>query len=566
MSEVKYKIYWNNLKRSPVILNTELGEENHYSNLTYMSTDLRPVFLEEKHLIKTLCDNVDDSIFSQSVWASPGIYYINGQRKRLPLKKNFALVKDIDLFRKKIASFKATEEMLQNEKKLFDNFVSANQVHLSNLLESEKEDIEGYPLGAYTFIKKEVDKYPKRTAVVSFSGGKDSIVVSHLVRKALNTQEVLHVFADTTLEIPDTYPFLEEFKKEYKNTPFLVERNDESDFFDMCKEIGPPSRVKSWCCSIFKTGPMGTTFSEMDIKLLTFYGIRRNESASRSKYKRVTQSPKLKLQIVAAPVIDWLDIDIWLYMFTNKLIFNKAYRLGFSRVGCWCCPNNSNWSDMLAKIYFAKEYDKWHNFLIDFAKKIGKPDAEDYINDGKWKARQGGAGLDSSKTKIASKDCVGKNETAKTYQLTRPIDDDFFELFKSFGELNNTLGKRRHGEINILNKNKEVIFKIIAKRGELSFRVILVMTNPKELNNQYKQNLGQYFWNYIDNQVRKFQSCIYCKACNGVCPISAIKVDKTGYHIDERLCIHCLKCVNHFPSGCLIASALGTKNQDEVLS
>lgn len=36
---------------------------------------------------------------------------------------------------------------------------------------------------------------------------------------------------------------------------------------------------------------------------------------------------------------------------------------------------------------------KWRNFLIDFAEKIGKEDAEVYVDTGKWKARQGGNGL-----------------------------------------------------------------------------------------------------------------------------------------------------------------------------
>jgi phosphoadenosine phosphosulfate reductase len=566
MSQSLYKIYWDAEKKAPIILNVSLGEEKNYPNATYMSTDLRPVFLEEKNLLKTVFDDIDDSIFLKSVWAAKGAYFFDGIKEKYSLKKQVKQVQDLDAFRSKIASFSPSVEMLTEEKKIFKRFIDANYRHMNSLIESTSKDSEGHPFGADPFIKEQVKKLSNRTVIVSFSGGKDSIVVSHLVRKALNMQEVPHVFADTTLELPNTYPFIQEFQEENDRTPFLIEKNEDANFFEMCKEIGPPSRVKSWCCSIFKTGPMGTTFSEMDIKLLTFYGIRRHESASRSKYERVTQSPKLETQKVASPIIDWLDIDIWLYIFAHKLKYNPAYRFGFSRVGCWCCPNNSEWSDMLAKIYYPKEYDAWYDFLIGFAKQIGKPDFEKYINDGKWKARQGGAGLDSTRTKINAKDCTGKSETAKTYQLTRPINSDFFELFKPFGEINNAIGKRKQGEINILNRKKETIFKIIAKEGELSFRVIVVMTDSKELNKQYVQNLGQYFWNYIDNQIRKFQSCIYCKACNGACPVSAIKVDGTGYHIDERLCVHCLKCVNHFQSGCLIASALGTKKQDEVLA
>ncbi len=560
-TQKKHEVYWCEKENVPIVVNSLCNEQSLLQKTDYyLCKDCRPVFLEEKHLLKIVCEEFDESIYASSVWAAPGFYYIDGKGKRLSLNSKLKDYEYIDELRKEVLSFLPTSKMLKKETEIFDTFVRLNKSYLSELIYSEKEDCEGYASGADPFIRREVVRYPGRTAFVSFSGGKDSIVVSHLVRKALNSQEVPHIFGDTTLEFPNTYQFLKDFQSAHQSTPFLIEKNEDSNFFDMCEKIGPPSRVKSWCCSIFKTGPMGTTLSAMDIDLLTFYGVRRHESTSRSKYERVTQSPKLKKQIVASPVIDWLDIDIWLYIFTEKLGFNDAYRKGFSRVGCWCCPNNSDWSDVLVSIYFEEHYKKWNKFLVDFAYRVGKLDAEVYVRDGKWKARQGGAGLDSSNTKINAKDCIAKEETAKTYQLPRPVDDDLFELFKPFGEINSVIGRSVLGEKYILNRKKEPIFKIIAKKGELSFRVVLLMTDSKQLNEQYTKDLGRYFWNYIDNQVRKFQSCINCKACDGICPVSAISVENNSYHIDERLCTRCLKCINHFSSGCLIASAMGTKD------
>ena len=37
---------------------------------------------------------------------------------------------------------------------------------------------------------------------------------------------------------------------------------------------------------------------------------------------------------------------------------------------------------------------------MDFARRIGKPDPEEYVDSGNWKARQGGAGLDSEHINI----------------------------------------------------------------------------------------------------------------------------------------------------------------------
>ena len=128
--------------------------------------------------------------------------------------------------------------------------------------------------------------------------------------------------------------------------------------------------------------------------------------------------------------------------------------------------------------------------------------------------------------------------------------------------MSDAIGKRTYGEQAVLNDRKDVVFRLIARKGSCDCRIELTM-GAKELNLKHS-NLGRYFWNYIDNQIRKFQSCIYCRACNGVCPVSAIKIDSNSYRIDERLCIHCLKCVNHFSRGCLIASALETKKEDRV--
>jgi hypothetical protein len=39
-----------------------------------------------------------------------------------------------------------------------------------------------------------------------------------------------------------------------------------------------------------------------------------------------------------------------------------------------------------------EQYVHWHSLLVDFAMQIGKPDPEDYVDEGGWKARQGGNG------------------------------------------------------------------------------------------------------------------------------------------------------------------------------
>ena len=94
----------------------------------------------------------------------------------------------------------------------------------------------------------------------------------------------------------------------------------------MADTIGPPARMMRWCCSMFKTGPITRVLNNMyrNQQVLTFYGIRKAESVSRSKYNRVedsSESVKINKQTVASPIFFWMDIDIWLYILTTGIDF-----------------------------------------------------------------------------------------------------------------------------------------------------------------------------------------------------------------------------------------------------
>ena len=222
-------------------------------------------------------------------------------------------------------------------------------------------------------IQEAAASFTPANMFVSFSGGKDSTVTSDLVIRALGNPSIIHLYGDTTLEFPESERYVKRFRENNRKTPFLVSRNNEKNFYDMCDIIGPPSRVKRWCCTIFKTGAITKKIEKTfpGVKtILSFQGIRRNESNSRNKYDRMSRNSKISKQVMFSPVIDWLDSDIWLYILTTGIDFNDAYRCGYTRVGCWCCPNNSGWSEFLSSIYMPEQHKAWQEQLVAFAHSV----------------------------------------------------------------------------------------------------------------------------------------------------------------------------------------------------
>ena len=500
------------------------------SKAEYFTSDARPVFPEERLLLEIMLGEPFKFV-NESVWNGTGNrYYVNGEK--LDLKLGDYSQFDVNKIAELLEKYKH-KNSYEAFDKMIDLFINANFNRYQYITTEACE-----------WINSESEKYDNSSMFVSFSGGKDSTVVSSLVLRALGRSDIIHIFGNTTLEFPFTIDYVERFRKNNTHTPVLVAQNKEQDFFNLCKTFGPPSRMLRWCCTIFKTGFIGDkilkTFKDKT-SILTFYGIRRMESTSRSKYERKDDSPKISKQKVTSPIIDWSDFDIWLYLLSAKVDFNDAYRLGFTRVGCWCCPNNSKWSEFLTKIYMPELYLRLKNILLDFATKMGKDNPEEYVISGGWKARQGGAGLElSQNVNVSFKPCA-TDENSFNYTLNKPIDDTLYELFKVFGNINFDMGNARLGEVYVLNhKNQMPILKLKGKKGDTELRVTVIQ---KPIANKVKNiEIEQK----IKCQITKFQLCVGCHACENSCRVNAIKLIKNGvgdsdykYVIDESRCMYC---------------------------
>lgn len=558
-------IYWCDTCQSVFKSSRETtAKETHCtrcaSEASYLTTDVRPVFARERRILQFYGHG---HLLTEQVWRSSKSpnYYVNGKSLTLPsadqLKEDLSAIGDF------IADSDHYDDVDRDLLQQYHNALELNRDHL-----------HGLEYEAFRFVQKCDKRFRRRRKVVSFSGGKDSTVVSDLVRRALSSSDVLHIFGDTTLEDENTYEYVRQFRQQNPLVPFF-EARAEHDFHQLVDEIGPPSRVMRWCCTIFKAGPINNLLQSLgDQKVLTFYGIRHGESVKRNRYHRtswnedpdragvvvnvdqddelngVTIGAKIGQQVTASPIINWLEFDVWLYIILNQLSFNQSYRLGYTRVGCWLCPLNSMWSELIGSIFFPEDTKRWHEQLLDFARRIGKPDPEEYIDSRAWVKRFGGAGLPNSFAGLDVKPCGDMDNTIQV-EVDRPVDVELEEFLKPLGKINRDRSRLALGEIYLEGRHGQKWSALIVQAPENSTSIRFTVLNPE---GDFRNITA-----YLRNQVAKFQTCIQCTACSAVCPHGAItiKPDQRIYEIDQDVCTGCMECVTHFGStGCLVAKSV----------
>lgn len=549
IEDIPTEVYWCTHCEVPIIQVTTQADKGFCplcaKKMKYLSADLRPVFPEERLLLELLLGEEPFAYIEKSVWAANSRYYING--KSVSISSKTFQDADTDALSQKLKQYRD-----QNTYEYFDKhiarFISANQLRLHYLKDE-----------AHAFIKKAAEKFDEEHIVLSFSGGKDSTVTADIVIKALSNPSLVHIFGDTTLEFPATIEYASRYRENHPLAIFQVAKNREQVFYDVCEDIGPPARMMRWCCSMFKTGPITRVINSLyrNQQILTFYGIRKSESVSRSKYNRIeddAESVKIQQQTVASPIFFWKDFDIWLYILSEEVDFNDAYRLGYDRVGCWCCPNNNQRAQFLSRIYMPEQSKKWRDFLISFAEKIGKPDAEVYVDTGKWKARQGGNGLAAAgDVKIRFTNCTTEDH-AKIYSLVRPLDDDLIGMFTPFGRVAPELGQKLLNEVLVLDIKTNVPIISIQPFGQDGYKYAVKVRTMNVADHESLQRMIGY-------QIRKFNACRKCLKCESLCRAGAISIVGDSYYINPDKCVRCKMCVTakYLDGGCMMDKYLRTK-------
>jgi len=499
-------MYWcHNCSVSLIAETCELCEQPG----SFLTKDLKPVFRSERDIY---IDELSDEFFKEiprnlfryknKIMKNGKVifsFHVNGKRLEFRMKRKLAL-----------------QNESENKDLLIKPLLRANQQILKR---KEKEAID--------FIRRVANRHKSKLKMVSFSGGKDSAITAYLVKKAIG--EVPLVYSNTGVEFPETIEFAREFSK--KMGMELIELHPEKKFVDLCEELGPPSRMMRWCCFTQKAAPINAFYSNLNNDVLSFDGIRRSESNSRAKFERLRKNTKIIRQISAYPIFEWFDFEVWLYLFFRKIPINPLYEKGYSRIGCWACPNNSRFDDYLLSKTHPDLLKKWTTSLLEYADKNGRD--PDWVHSGKWKERT----TKYKKFEICSMQntCTVGNKYLFVLRHKKFTENNL-EFFKVFGKK------------VVKDYGNEELVQIIGPKVTIA-SCIDGNTMRVRFNDEASFSRSMF---EIKKQLEKALNCVGCGACVGSCRFGAIEIK--GYpRIDEEKCNHCLECVTskHLKQSCI---------------
>lgn len=384
--------------------------------------------------------------------------------------------------------------------------------------------------------------------VTSFSGGKDSQVVLDLVTRVIPSEDFVVVYSDTGYELPPSLELYQQIEKHYRtlypSIRFYTAKNHQPVLY-YWDEIGTPSRIHRWCCSIMKSAPLSRLLKDIvgngkQPSAVLFDGVRAEESVSRSTRSRIGKNVKHNNIINVSPILEWSAIEIYLYILLHGLPVNDAYRRGLSRVGCVLCPYSSSWSeDLCGQLYpeTLKPFVDKIRTSLETAKIKG---VDNYIKTGRWKMRAGGRYLHTDSN-------VSFISTSPDFKaiLTSPKESLLMWL-------------RTLGQINFIhNENQGDCLFDIKHKGDL-YRCSIVEDGQSTIFTvsgiDYKDVV---FISHLKKVSYKATYCVHCEVCEVECPTGALSVVPV-VTIDRNKCIHCMKCLDFDGKGCHSASSIST--------
>lgn len=349
---------------------------------------------------------------------------------------------------------------------------------------------------------------------VSFSGGKDSLVVLDLARK-IGIRKA--VFCDTTIAFKETLQYVKSIASNYQ-LDFEIIKAPRS-FFELAEKVGFPSRRLRWCCEVFKFAPLSRYVVENNISAL-ITGLRRDESNRRKHYLVTDENPLIPtLQI--NPILSWTEKDVWNYIKEFRLPPNPLYDEGFNRIGCWLCPFQTAEEWKRVEEVFPEKMRKLRRKLkktVASSGQLGVRSLDDYVENYGWTSNaHPQVSIICGFLRRASDSVVVEFEKKEYLERVMPLLSILTDQYRISGNML----RLPHAEI--------VPLKIL---------------------------------------VEKAVNCVGCGACLSLCRHSALFLDNGKLSVHGERCLRCGECLrtNRLRGACVFRNYAPVRLQLKTLS
>lgn len=492
-----------------------------------MSKEPRPVYYKELDILgfdKYWNYAKDDS--APYMWAEANNYWYHGRK--------VASVKGGTLYT--APELVLLEEPEPDGKPLIPVNIPLMVAKNHTILEALVQDTIKKVFNIYISYRKKVDIF-----YVAFSGGKDSVVALDIVQRALPHNEFKVVFGNTDMEFPTTTELVQKLSRKCSDEDIeFLEAASNMTSKESWNIFGPPARKVRWCCTVHKTAPvinmLSDKFANGKLRCVMITGVRGDESVSRSGYDEMSMGKKMAGQYSFHPILEWSSAEIYLYIYSQGLLLNDAYKYGFNRVGCIMCPNSSEKHEYIKRQCFPELVDEYcERITQNSAKDLSGDNAKIFLETGGWKSRLSGREL-----KFSEEDRFQLNETPAHLKFSvNKLNPVWKTWYKTMGIIEENSGEIMLEYNGVWRKCRESE----DKNGGLI-----------EIENLGNSKNSIEFIFLFKSVLAKSQYCIFCKTCVAECPHRNISMSDGKVTISDK-CIKCHECLKIL-SGCLYYNSI----------